>query len=357
MAIIVYYLSINKKRFNERPSKFSNLGRPEQCKNLFTIEKGAPDDVWKPDKYEALSRQLPSLLPEKIDAIYNYSTVIYPGTRLQRMNYTIPYIPCKIRPYTAEDVGQCSVKRIASGSSTWIALVGDSTVRFKLHEFLNFLPPDLTYSFFLGDREVSRQEFYDAVIFHKNRPPTFDIIGKLSTSGRGNLPLQRLNTSMEDRIRMQTTSRANVISNKTDQSYVANSRTKYELNWSNDPLNGTSFNGNDSVDNDFYQNNKINLVNNGQREGKDKQASNTNNVEEEEPEEKIEFNYTDEDLLETQVPRGSYQFRLSLIWAPAGSRRSHPASMGGPKVKKIQEWLDTGMIPDVIVVGKYSTLE
>ena len=53
-----------------------------------------------------------------------------------------------------EEVGRCVAVRAGKGDSTWITFVGDSNQRQKIHSFLDFLPPDLTYSFYLGDEQV-----------------------------------------------------------------------------------------------------------------------------------------------------------------------------------------------------------
>nr|XP_045623384.1 uncharacterized protein LOC123773624 [Procambarus clarkii] len=75
-------------------------------------------------------------------------------------------------------VAQCSAARAARGARTWVAFVGDSNQRQKIHSFMSFLPPELTYTYFLGNKEVTQAEFTYAVAHHKHRPPTFDIVGK-----------------------------------------------------------------------------------------------------------------------------------------------------------------------------------
>ncbi|MPC57490.1 hypothetical protein E2C01_051471 [Portunus trituberculatus] len=118
------------------------------CQAMFTINKSTPDTWWDS------------------------------GTRLELMGGTVPYIPCQVQEYGVKEAGRCVAARTAKGASTWITFIGDSNQRQKIHSFLDFLPPDLTYFFYLGDKQVSLQVFTDAVSHHKKRPPVFEIVGR-----------------------------------------------------------------------------------------------------------------------------------------------------------------------------------
>ncbi|XP_064114904.1 uncharacterized protein LOC135221070 isoform X2 [Macrobrachium nipponense] len=225
------------------------------------------------DGYDRLSRGLPTLLPDDFSSTSELSE-IHPGTRLQIMNGVIPYVPCQIREYSSDDLRRCCVSRKHSGSSTWVAFVGDSSMRLKVHEFLSVLPTGLNYTYFLGDKAVTRESFVEALVLHKYRPSTFDVIGWNPLAGE-TAHSRRLNASM--------------------------------------PKNPT--------------------------------------VQGEEEEERIgAVEYSDADISEDQAPHGTYQFRLSLVWAPDGSERAHYYRRGN-KVRKILEWTDAEPVPDIVVVG------
>ena len=68
---------------------------------------------------------------------------------------SVPIYHEQVKEYDLKEAGSCVAVRAAKGTSTWIAFIGDSNQRQKIHSFLDFLPPDLTYSFYLGDTQVS----------------------------------------------------------------------------------------------------------------------------------------------------------------------------------------------------------
>ncbi|XP_063596143.1 uncharacterized protein LOC134773003 [Penaeus indicus] len=144
---------------------------------MFTVEKDA--EIWSDDgPYTELSDQLPSLLISWARENSSATASVYPSTRLSFLNGSVPYVPCKIRQYDVPDLGSCSAARSSQGKKTWIAFVGDSNGRQKVHSFVYFLPPDLEYTFFLGEQVVTRQEFLASVAHHRHRPLTFDILGR-----------------------------------------------------------------------------------------------------------------------------------------------------------------------------------
>ncbi|XP_050688590.1 uncharacterized protein LOC126981514 [Eriocheir sinensis] len=168
---------------SEKPHPPPLRPRPasSHCKSMFTIDKEDPDTVWDSDApYEALAQRLPPLLGEMkaMGSKDNISAQIFLGTRLEPLGGAVPYIPCLVREFGAAETGECVAARAARGASTWIAFVGDSNQRQKVHSFLDFLPRDLAYSYYLGDEQVSLEVFTNEVIDHKHRPPVFEIIGR-----------------------------------------------------------------------------------------------------------------------------------------------------------------------------------
>lgn len=49
---------------------------------------------------------------------------------------------------------------------------------------------------------------------------------------------------------------------------------------------------------------------------------------------------------------GTYVVRVTLVWAPLGSRRGHPLDHDLALTTAVQEWAAAATIPDVIVVGE-----
>ncbi|KAK8402078.1 hypothetical protein O3P69_001283 [Scylla paramamosain] len=95
----------------------------------------------------------------------------------------------KVREYPAEEVGRClAAKRGTSGTNTWIAFFGDSNMRQKMEALTEwFLPPGLTYTYYLNDTQVTRDAFMTLFLNPSQlRPDSFDILGCRS-SNEGNL--------------------------------------------------------------------------------------------------------------------------------------------------------------------------
>nr|XP_027239244.1 uncharacterized protein LOC113830238 [Penaeus vannamei] len=167
---------------DENPSKASSSPQGQQCQAMFTVEKNG--EIWTDDgPYKELSNQLPSLLISWSRENSSATASVYPSTRLSFLNGSVPFVPCKIRQYDVPDLSSCSAARSSRGKKTWIAFVGDSNGRQKVHSFLYFLPPDLEYTFFLGEQKVTREAFLASVAHHRHRPLTFDILGRRRDQG------------------------------------------------------------------------------------------------------------------------------------------------------------------------------
>ncbi|KAG7161830.1 uncharacterized protein LOC121874669 [Homarus americanus] len=412
----------------------------QQCQAMFTVDKGHHGDIWYFDNpYKKLSSQLMHLLPDLdiMSGNMSGSAEIFMGTRLQLMDGSIPYIPCKIREYEMEDVVQCSSARAAVGSKTWIAFVGDSNGRQKVNSFLSFLPPELTYTFYLGDTEVTREEFISAVYYHVQRPPTFDILGRLPSSTASSSKISNTSfkktsttsttsskatttsskTSTTSSKKTSTTSKASKVNPTTFSPSTAsvpsnnppvNTRDRYHTdtgvnegerslkeyldefknvyginghnvnNKFNDHNSNIEFkshnvhnvlNGHDGLTefNDYNEPNEVN----GHTESKTQYGNNGQNkiddngfvrynatykplLIEPEEEDPLETNYSFKELLEKNVPLDSYDLRVTLVWAPYGSLENISSSgigTDGHKVTKLEDWVTSEVVPDVIVVG------
>ncbi|CAL4162793.1 unnamed protein product, partial [Meganyctiphanes norvegica] len=174
------------------------------CRSMFEIHKTLGINWDKDEPYEALSEQLPRLLKwpqeggtsdsfnplasgthtewhkdhirdrESLGSSYN-QPILLNETRLQVLNGRVPYLPCKIKYYTADDVSTCVSSRKAAGISTWLAFVGTSKMREKLHQFLVLLPDSLYYIYFIKDKQVRKEDFLDAL--NNKVWGNYDVIG------------------------------------------------------------------------------------------------------------------------------------------------------------------------------------
>ncbi|KAK8737468.1 hypothetical protein OTU49_004504, partial [Cherax quadricarinatus] len=69
---------------------------------------------------------------------------------------------------------------------------------------------------------------------------------------------------------------------------------------------------------------------------------------------RVNLTYSDKDLLETDTRLGSYELRVTLVWAPGGTEKNvsfQDPSSPTNKVTKLKEWMQAEHIPDVIVIG------
>ncbi|XP_047495238.1 uncharacterized protein LOC125043272 [Penaeus chinensis] len=222
-----------------------------ECRAMFEISKTNGRTWGKDDSYEAYTRQLPPLVHRRLELA---DPVMLNSTRLQLLWGAVPYIPCKIREYSDAPFLACSAARAEAGKTTWIALVGDSQMRLKLHLLLRVLPRGLTYTFTMEGRQVSKETFEEAVVTHKVHPSIFEVIG--------HHPSPKLD--LRDSFR-------------------------------NDSLKSEEAGG--------------------------------------------------PGVSET------YIVRVTLVWAPLGSRRGHPLDHNLAVTTAVQEWADAASIPDVIVAG------
>ncbi|XP_042877230.1 uncharacterized protein LOC122256531 [Penaeus japonicus] len=233
----------------------SSPGGGGECRAMFEITKPNGETWNRDDPYEPYARQLPSLVHSGHE---DAPPVTLNSTRLQVLWGAVPYIPCKIRDYGDASFVECSAARAQAGRTTWIALVGDSQMRLKLHLLLHILPRGLAYTFTMEGREVSKQEFEEAVVTHQVHPSDFEVIGH--HPGSEGSPQDALPTRRN---------------------------SSRETEGANGPPGDA----------------------------------------------------------------GAYVLRVTLVWAPLGSKRGHPLDQGLALTTAMQEWAEATSIPDVIVVG------
>ncbi|XP_042205724.1 uncharacterized protein LOC121854969 [Homarus americanus] len=328
---------------------------------------------------------------------------MHSGPRLQLMEGSVPYIPCQIRHYEAKDVERCSAARAAKGKKTWIAFVGDSNQRQKVYSLMRFLPPELMYTFYLGNKQVTREEFRRAVTYHVHRPPTFDILGRrpsttskttktsttstTTTSSTSDLPgSYHLDTSNHSHSDTDDAGGYRGLKRDSNKGSSSNEKNEHDnFNGQNGINSHNGFNGMNGQDginglngaNDYGINryNAINgyngtdshnstngLNNNGHNginghTGLGAYDENNDSKGEEEEEDPSDFSYSEEELLEEDVPLDSYDLRVTLVWAPGGSLKimsSYTEDHLEQRVTKLQDWAKGDVVPDVMVVG-YAT--
>lgn len=266
------------------------------CQAMFTINKSNPDTWWDSDApYEELASRLPLLLGDikSEGSLENKSAPLFLGTRLEMMGGAVPYIPCQVQQYGVQEAGHCVAVRAAKGASTWIAFVGDSNQRQKIHSFLDFLPPELVYFFYLGDKQVSLQEFTDAVSHHKIRPLVFEIVGRLPPP-----PPPSPSATM--------------------------STPPLHLMRSSDHRDSISASGGDEL-----------LRDKNDRSGETESEASVRTL-----------------LAGKSQPQEPYIFRVTVLWYP-GTNDAIKSSSFSRKlvVSRLQEWLNMNILPDAVVVG------
>ncbi|MPC09275.1 hypothetical protein E2C01_001880 [Portunus trituberculatus] len=157
----------------------------------------------------------------------------FSGTRLQLMNGSLPYLPCTVREYPAEEVGRClSAKRGTSGTNTWIAFLGDSNVRQKMEALIErFLPSGLTYTYYLNDAQVTRDGFMRLLLYQDHwRPDYFEILGcRSSNEGNLNNILVSSGNSQDGARSTDTHSERNEASHNASKEYVLKHKKDYEI--------------------------------------------------------------------------------------------------------------------------------
>ncbi|KAK4304347.1 hypothetical protein Pmani_023696 [Petrolisthes manimaculis] len=193
------------------------------------------------------------------------------------------------------DISQCVASRSRQGITTWLAFVGDSTMRQKVHTLLLNLPQNLQYTYFLGTKQVNASEFRKAVTFHKLRPPTFDIIGKAVT-----VPPQHDG-------KLEPSSSTNTTTTPTNP------------NPSSSPDDAPNFNPYLEIHDEYP-------------------TSETNPVD-------PKFNAP---LWEGEVQLSQFSLRVTLVWSPGTWDKRENI---GTEINKFEEWLDGPSLPHVIVIG------
>lgn len=284
------------------------------CRGLFTVPKEGRA-LWESEEsYAHLSHQLATLLRKEKDESASSSSSpsssfsAYPGTRLHLMRGSVPYIPCQVQEYGVEAAGRCVAVRAAKGASTWIAFVGDSNGRQKLHSILSFLPADLTYSYYLGKEQVSQYDFIETVKYHNKRPHTLDIIGRRHDPHHDH---------HHSPVSPATTTTTTTNAHGDLFSVLINSST----NSSTSHILGSAF-----FSNSFHQHPKTTSA-----DGR--------------------FNKASKPLLETDLAGVTYDLRVTLVWAPCGTTMDHPTARDGRKVTKLHDLLLSKVVPDVVVMG------
>ncbi|XP_042889192.1 uncharacterized protein LOC122264382 [Penaeus japonicus] len=278
-------------------------GMKKDCQAMFTLDKRG--QFWEDDRpYAKLSQQLPSLLTSG-----NGGTAGYPGTRINLMNGSVPYVPCKVRQYDPNDLESCSQARSSRGHKTWIAFVGDSNCRQKVHSILSFLPPDLEYTFFLGDRQVSREDFIVTMYYHNHRPLTFDVFGR------------RRGVRREGYQEKEGAKEARGDINPTPPPPPPPLPPP--------PPPPGEYQPDDIFRAFEYSGNKT----------------------------RVDFSIFG--LRDSEVPLESYEVRVTMVWAPLGSQVMPPVAKERIGVARLREWAEQDVIPDIIVfgLGKWFMLE
>ncbi|KAK7073916.1 hypothetical protein SK128_025572 [Halocaridina rubra] len=228
-------------------------------------------------------------------------------TRLELVQGKIPYIPCKVKHYDRDNFGSCCRRRKHSGASNWIAFLGDSNVRNKALEMLDFLPKNLTYRYFLGDLEVSKEEMYVGLTYHTERPPTFDIFGYIP-SDEVSVNSVYIKNGNHD-IHVSTNGKNPIASNMSTEAgckVLSNQSKSSQYTYYSDYL----------------------------------ALSDTRTAKfTPERESVIKYNYSNNALTEKDIPTPEYEIRISMVWAPSG----------WSNLSTIQEWTYGESCPDVLL--------
>ncbi|KAK3867567.1 hypothetical protein Pcinc_026983 [Petrolisthes cinctipes] len=325
-----YYIMVAERVVPPTTQHFmdtSNTSRPS-CQCMFTVrDKAWSRAGWNNDQsYEELSRQLPRLLVQQEENITKAQ--VYMDTRLASMRGAIPYLPCKVRRIRMDELRQCVAARTQGGTNTWIAFVGDSNMRQKFHTFISLLPTHLHYTYYLGQKQVSREEFIAVMMYHMDRPPTFDIIGRVS-------PLNT--TTQKD---PQDSSKASLTSDISNYSTTHQHHRLYRTDliqnissidamYAGENINGTNWKENQSS---LNGGNPLFVI--------------PSNISPHSP------SLYDPLLEDAVVLSGGYELRVTLVWSTGKKIESRSKVKGGrTDVAKLEEWLEGTSIPHVIVIG------
>nr|XP_053644280.1 uncharacterized protein LOC128696872 [Cherax quadricarinatus] len=240
----------------------------------------------------------------------------------------------QVKQYEAGELEACTAARRARGATTWVAFVGDSTMRQKIHSFLSFLPPQLTYTYLIGDTEVTLEDFTLAVSRPEHKPQTYDVLGhRTSTTTTSS------STSQPTRSHPHN---ASGYHSSNGSSHTPAQRTDGEYNSAN---RGMHIVNNRNTGRKIYD---VHSSNNGTfLKNPEKTKINSAGIKN-----KGIIEYSSKPLLEADTRLESYDLRVTLVWAPTGSTMDHPTPRTGRKVTKLHDLATAIVVPDVVVVGK-----
>ncbi|RXG55785.1 hypothetical protein Avbf_16020, partial [Armadillidium vulgare] len=78
---------------------------------------------------------------------------------LDKFEWELPYLPCRLLKYRAKDFGICERRRFEKGKTIYLSFVGDSRIRYHLETLLDILRPfNLSIQTFEGDK-ISVDDF------------------------------------------------------------------------------------------------------------------------------------------------------------------------------------------------------
>lgn len=238
----------------------------------------------------------------------------------------------QVRRMEKGEVGQCvAARKTKDGTNTWIAFVGDSNMRQKLHTFMTFLPPNLHYTYYLGNKQVSREKIINEIMYHRDRPPTFDIIGRVPSN---TTTLPDLHDLGKTPLSFNTISSNNSTSHWHHRLYgtdliqsLSSISTMYDTG-------GADGNGKESGV--FKDINPLVLI--------PTIASSSSH----------KLSLFDPLLEDEVLSSGDYELRVTLVWSTGKKIRSRSNVRGSrTDVTKLEDWVEAVSIPHVIVVGKY----
>lgn len=237
----------------------------------------------------------------------------------------------QVRRMGQGEVGQCVASRkTKGGTNTWIAFVGDSNMRQKMHTFITFLPYHLHYTYYLGNKQVSRETIINAITYHRERPPTFDIIGRIPSN--------------------TTTQRNPHDSGKTPISSNTISSNDNTSHWHH-RLYGTELIQDLSSISAMYD------TGGADGNGKESEVVKETNplvIIPPNPSPSSHIPSLFDPLLEDEVPSGGdYELRVTLVWSTGKKIQSRSNVSGGrTDVTKLEDWVKAASTPHVIVVGQ-----
>ncbi|XP_063596210.1 uncharacterized protein LOC134773063 [Penaeus indicus] len=318
---------------NDRGRSESEISNRQKCQAMFTVDKAG--QVWTDDgPYTKLSHQLPPLLESANLSATDPLHSVNLGTRLSLTNGSVPYLPCKVRQYSALDLGSCSAKRATQGKKTWIAFVGDSNGRQKVHSFLTFLPPDLDYVYFLGDKQVTRECFLAFVNDNRFRPPSYDIFGR---------PKKKKKEMKKKKKKEEEEKEDKEEEEKEDKEEEKEKEKEEEEK-------------EEKKEEEKEEKKKKKKKEEEEEEKKNTHVENPFDQEIFKPstnwQPSSNLTYSMFPLHDSDPSLEPYDLRVTLVWAPYASFSSPPTKTFRLRVTKFEEWLEQEVVPDVVVLGR-----